>query len=64
MNKKKPIIGLIGLSAIAGGIYTFINKIYKGSTFLDSYVSKAEPIKVNSALELDDGIIKFYSLFN
>lgn len=60
MNKKKPIIGLIGLSAIAGGIYTFINKIYKGSTFLDSYVSKAEPIKVNSALELDDD--GFYSI--
>lgn len=54
MNKKKPLIGLLGASVLAGGAYAFVRNIYRGSKFLDSYVDKVEKIDVNSTFELED----------
>lgn len=48
MNKKAPVICMLGLSAIAGGIYTFVKKLYKGSRFLDRYTDKTEKIDTES----------------
>ena len=54
MNKKKPLIGLLGASALAGGAYAFVRNIYRGSKFLDNYVDKVEKIDVNSTFELEE----------
>lgn len=54
MNKKKPLIGLIGASVLAGGAYAFVRNIYGGSKFLDSYVDKVSKIDVNSTFELEE----------
>ena len=53
MNKKKPLIGLLGASVLAGGAYAFVRNIYGGSKFLDSYVDKVSKIDVNSTFELE-----------
>lgn len=54
MNKKAPIIGMLGITAIAGGAYKFIKKLYAGSRFLDSYVDKIEKIHVDSSFQLEE----------
>lgn len=54
MNKKKPIIGLAGLAVLAGGVYSVIRTIYRGSRFLDSYVEKSEHIDTDSVMTLED----------
>ena len=60
MNKKKPIFGLLSFSVLAGSAYTFISNIYRGSRFVDEYVSKFGKIKVNSTFSIEkDG---YYSI--
>lgn len=54
MNKKNPVLGLAGLAALAGGVYSVIRTIYKGSRFLDSYVERAEYIGTNSVMTLEE----------
>lgn len=60
MNKKKPIFGLLSFSVLAGSAYTFISNIYRGSRFVDEYVSKFGKIKFNSTFSIEkDG---YYSI--
>lgn len=54
MNKKKTMLSLAGLAALAGGVYSAIRTIYRGSRFLDSYVARAEHIGTSSAMTLED----------
>ncbi len=54
MNKKKPLIRLAVLAGAAKLIHLVVKSIENGSNFLDSYVSKAEKINVNSEMCLDE----------
>lgn len=54
MDKRKTLIASTAIMGAGAGVYKLVKSIYSGSKFLNSYVKRADFIKVNSNVELEE----------